>query len=190
MRRSRVAQTWPVGSTYYRGENWLLTKTNENHWDDGDGQIYIDRDIDRMQDNGDGELVINNLGLEFQAIPSYDLEAGDYVVMTWGFWESPDDPLFDPDRSQTLFRVAGWLTNEPDRDGDWKLLLDASESVLRMIDRAKWPGEGGDPEPITLYVDADDVFQYVEKVPQHLKDDGWDWTYDYTFVEPPEDPTA
>ncbi len=194
MRASRVATTLPVGATVYYGEDLVATKTNDDYWDwpyPTQRGPMTDRDVDHDLDGSECEQVIIDLGMPLKLIPVYDLEEGDYVVLNWGCWDDPECDLFDPNKSQMLFRVSGWLTNEPDRDGQWKIALDAPEGLLAMIGRAEWCGEESyDIEPITMYVSPDDQFAYVADPPKHMRwDTLWNWSGLYDFVDPPEEPS-
>lgn len=193
MRRDRVCQRLEEGTTIEsRNERTLWTKILDGVWDDGTGALYSDRQMDEKLAGG-AQVIIVDKGLTLRPIPSYDLEEGDYVVMTWGFWwegDTGDRPLFDQEKSQLLLRVAGW--NNSDGDDNWVLMLDAPESLMNMIEWSLYQGENGyDHDPILLYVGPETIFHYVEKGQGHDEwDDEWNWSYQYDIYGPPEEPSA
>lgn len=195
MRRNHVCEHLPVGSTIESSdEKTLWTKAYDDAWfDDNSSHVHwSDREMDDLLGRGRAQQIIVDKELELEAIPAFDLEAGDYVVVTFGFWlEAGDDPLlFDPARSQTLLRVAGWTRS--DGDDNWTIALDADEHTMDMIDWSQYQGENGyDRDLLSLYVGPATVFHYVSKGQDHLRwDDLWDWSHQHEFVDPPEVPVG
>jgi hypothetical protein len=191
MRRDAICAHLHWGATIESSdEGTLWTKVYDNTWDDGRGRHYTDREMDDLLARGRATLIIVDKGLELEPIPSFDLEEGDYVVMTFGCWTECDPLLYDPAKSQILMRVAGWTNS--DGDDNWVIALDAPELVMNMIDWSQYQGENGyDRDPLLLYVGPATVFHYVSKGQDHETwDDEWDWTGAYTFVDPPEVPAA
>jgi hypothetical protein len=189
MRRDRICVNYPVGTTIEENPGgYLWTKIAGDTWYDvGDNEIRNDREMDALLDRGKAEVIIVEKGLTVQVIPSFDLEEGDYVLMRWGFWDEINEPLLDPNGSQWLWRVAGWKNTD---DGHWTVALDAPQNMLAMVGYAHF-GEhiGYDFDPLLLPVGPATVFHYVEKDEQHPRwDSEWDWSYQYTFVDPPEVP--
>jgi hypothetical protein len=137
MRQDRVCVNLPDGSTIMESGRWLWTKIHDNMWMDDRSEKMTDRAMDDVLATR-GELVIVDKGLATRGITAFDLEEGDYVVMTWGFWNSADAPLFDQEQSQLLFRVAGWH-NSDGGDDHWSVILDAPEHLLMMIGWSEAP---------------------------------------------------
>jgi hypothetical protein len=190
MRRNRTCLNLPEGTTIENnpGEH-LWTKVREDAWYDvSDHEVRDNNAMDDLLNDGTAEVVIEETGLTVQVIPSFDLEEGDYVLMRWGFWYDIDESLLDPNGSQWLWRVAGWTDTD---DGLWTVALDAPQNMLAMVGFAEFGEHIGydDFAPILLPVTAATVFHYVEKDEDHKRwDDEWDWTYEYTFVDPPAVP--
>ncbi len=187
MRRDRICARLPIGATIEYGSRApVWWKIDEDRWNDGTRDVWTNRQMDDALGRG-AEVITVDKELQGEMIIAADLEEGDYVVTRFGFWWGGDEPTYSEEHSQMLWRVAGW-TNV---DGNmWTLVLDAPEGQMLTY----WWSETTDPDeldcvPLQVIVDPRALFFYVTPGQDHPRwDDGWDWTYGYEFVEPPEVP--
>jgi hypothetical protein len=179
----RIAGDLPLGATIDdNGVTW--TKVDEYPgWRDSRGNEMNNRAVDRKLSLG-ATIVIDVIDLETELIKAYEVEQGDYVVLTQGFYEAGGDHqrfLLEEYRSQQLWRVAGWTWHG---EKNSTVMLDAPEDLLRDTSRQMHGEDGGDMDPVQLYVDPEDVMHLV--VPGQTHETWqWDWSYEYDgFVDP------
>lgn len=185
MRRNRIAAGLPVGTTIEepmpKGHDPnLYYKINEKWWDDGQGSCgnWVNNNAMDTKLNGGASIVVVHLDLKTEPVRACDLEEGDYVVLSFGFWW--ECQLLTDARSQMLWRVAGWTSP------GGSLIVDAPDDILSLVSRAEHGEEGGDRDPILLNVDDDEMFAFVTTGQEH---DTWehDWSYEYRVVETRDD---
>jgi hypothetical protein len=177
------------GATIEVDGKWLWTKICDNKWGAEDGFDTVDdAEMEQMLARPGSQQIIVEKDVQSEPVVSYDLEEGDYVLMTWGFWHT-GEAMCDPGKSQVLFRVAGWLNS--DGDDNWVIGLDAPENVLWQIGWSEFPDEGvgNELDPQFLYVGPQTNFQYVIKGQDHLRWDDYDWSGSYNLVGPPDEPS-
>lgn len=175
----RIARDLPTGaSVHHDGVTWV--KVNETWWDNGTNNLVNNRAIDHRLSLG-AEIQYDVIELETEVISAFDLEPGDYVVLTRGFHEDGDHPFFEENRDQQLWRVVGWTWHGTTQS---TILLDAPEYLLRDTSREMSQGESADMEPVQLHVGEEDEFRLVVPGQQH---ETWmfDWEDEYGLVEQP-----
>ncbi len=166
-------RTWiKIGNDTWVDDLQNLTTTDHNM----NGKIRYDGAAD----------VVVELDVDTEQVPVDDLDTGDYVVLTWGFWYGMGQPRFSEDMSQMLWRVAGWTCTRP---GEWSLMLDAPEGLLVAFNRAIDGEPHGRVEPIEIDVTPEDTFHVVQDGQAH---DTWeyDWEAKYGQFVPPPDPAG
>lgn len=172
----RIAAGLPAGAVVNDGGvTWL--KISDHWWESNDGASVNNWGIDHRLRLG-ATVVIDVIDLETELIHAYELEEGDYVVVTAGFSDEGehvgDEPFFEPNRSHQLWRAAGWTWHGEQSS---TVLLDAPEAQMIAADLARDPENGGDAEPIHLGVGPDDVIRLVVPGQDHNT-----WSYDYAVA--------
>lgn len=185
----RIAAGLNLGAIVAEGTiTW--TKVSDRWWTDGRGNDAGNRDIDYKLGQG-ATLVIDEITLETEEVSVFELETGDYVVVTEGFWqEGAGGSYFEENRSHQLWRVAGWTWHGP--AGNSTVLLDAPEDLMevttRQMDGDDWEG---DVRPIELNVIREDVIRLVLPGQDHTTwgydwEDPNNWYGHFEFIDPPE----
>jgi len=189
----RIAQDLPVGSTVQAGDGTIYWKINPEWWDDETGDLgtqvtnqWLDANIGRHG----GKVCSVQLGLRTQPAAGWDVEAGDYVVLSLDFrlrsmfHDEHDLPFCVAGSSQQLWRVAGWIYHAEDTSS---LILDGPRDRMYMLNRLESDSYTVEPETTALevLVFGEDVFQYVLPGQKHEK---WSWDWEeyqlYEFVDP------
>lgn len=195
----QCAHSLPVGATYvdshgpspYETVYW---KIRPDLWDDciGEhGHQVSGRWVDSQLSRGRGEIAVMDLELKTETTAGWDVEHGDYVVLTLDFLGELHDPeigedrgaFFRPTSSQQLWRVAGWVHHGDDCS---QIVLDAPREQMFMLTRLYRGHADGDQEetPLELSVFGDDTFQVVLPDQNHHT---WDYEWEdgfFDFVDP------
>lgn len=183
MRHTRASARQPIGATIEDRDRYTWTKITSQCWSDGDRTAF-NREMDHKLDNG-AELVVIELDVNTTVVPVEDLERNDYVLLSWGFWDDGDHPFLEAGKSQMLWHVAGWISNE---SGAWIIAVDAPEHLLDMANGSQLERlEDIEREPIEIEVEPGDTFHVVDEGQRHSTwEYDWDGAEGYEFVEPPE----
>jgi hypothetical protein len=165
----RIAAGLPAGARVAH-DGTLWTKTDYHWWHDPDGFTDNNRGID-CRLNGGAEIIIDVVDLETEEIKGWDLEVGDYVVVTRLFWNGGGVDLFEENVDQQLWRVAGWSDN----NGviSW-VVLDAPEKQLLATYQASNPEDWPEVEPVTVGLAEGDVVRLVVPGQDH---ETWSWEW-------------
>ncbi len=180
----------PLGATVIDTDDKVYTKIHPEWWDDGDsehGNQVTNQWINSRLNSGAQHALID-LGLTTQTTAGWDVEEGDFVVITLDFLlrahheNEHDLPFYVKGSSEQLWRVAGWTYHADDVSS---LLLDGPANQMFMINRLQRESADIEPEMEGLEVDVhgDDTFQYVLPGQRH-ETWGWEWHNFYEFVEP------
>jgi hypothetical protein len=190
MLRTRCAHALPFGATVVDGDGTVYWKIGADLWDDCAGDYGTQRtnsEMDAILSRG-GEYAVMDLELKTETVAGWDVEADDYVLISLDFLgELAEDgtrgAFFNPESSQQLWRVAGWLHHG---DVTSQVLLDSDHDQMCMLARLhRGHGDGDpDPAPLELTVEGDDVFQVVEAGQRHATW-GWEWEEGYYDFVPP-----
>lgn len=176
----RVAGGLRIDSTIAVGDvTW--TKVDDNRWEDGRGRPANNREMDVALADG-AEIVFDVVDLDVEEVEVFDLQPGDYVVVTVGFNEDgerpdPEFPFFGDNCSQQLWRVAGWTWHGEQSS---TIVFDAPDEVMAAAN-----AEGA--EPVEFYVEPGEKIHLVQPGQEHQtwEHDYVTWYSQYTFVECP-----
>lgn len=180
----RIARTLPLGATVAEGKTTWLKAHDRQWWDlNTCRDEATDVDIDIKLATGQAQVIKEVIDLPVEMAPAWELAAGEYVVLTYGFWmEGQGVEYFVDDEyvAQELWRVGGWTEHRGDLS--W-MLLDTNESLMRKTNFFMSNGETFDIEPLIVPITADDKFRVV--VPGAVRE-GWDydWELDHRLYPP------
>lgn len=182
----RISHTLPVGATAVEADKTTWTKIHDRMWETGDGRQCNNAAMDTILAEG-GQIVRQVVNLDTEPVQATVLEAGEYVVLSFGWWHEPaGKPVFDPGAehvAQQLWRVAGWTGNDP---RSLTLLLDAPEDLLRWVNHLTDPDAGWETRAFERYVEPGDVFHVVLPGQKHERwDEYYNWSYEFILVDPP-----
>ncbi len=185
---ARICRTLPYGATVQERRGPLWTKVGERVWEDAvDGAQTTNVDLDRLLATGRAELVVQQVNLATEEVPAFEVEAGEYVVFTFGFWMQGEGvQLFDTDErvAQQLWRVAGWTDDSPRAAA---FVVDGPEQLQRWTNHLMCPEGSWEAERIQVPVSADTMIRVVSPG-QEVEDWSglWDWELHWgSFCEPP-----
>ncbi len=170
---TRIARTLPVGATINVGGT-IWTKYREKQWINDWWEVINDVTMDQHLAWGAGEVVRVTVGLETEPVPAYDVDEGEYVVLSFGVFYDGAEYLLNPDErvAQQLWRVVGFTEHSTH---DSTLLIDAPEKQLKDVATYRWGDEAGpEIEPVQVLVGADSVLHVVKPGQDHER---WDDTY-------------
>ncbi len=187
---TRICRTLPYGATIQQAHGPLWTKVGERVWEESrDGEQRDNAALDMLLASGRAEVVRQQVQLDTEQVPAFEVEAGEYVVLPFGFWMEgiPDDErLVNQDErvAEQLWRVAGWSNNLP---GTECLMLDAPVNVMSWTSHLMEPDGDWEVQPVYLPVGAEDVLRVVAAGQEHEDWSGqWDWELWYgPFGEAP-----
>jgi hypothetical protein len=190
----RHARALPIGATVFRSSrpgDTVYWKIADDLWDDGAGEYgnqLTDAEIDGLLSRG-GEHAVVDLGLVTETVAGWDVEEGDYVIISFDFLRELSEgdgydrgAFYVANSSQQLWRVAGWIYHAEETS---ELVLDAPIAQMNLLQRVERGHADGDQDtaPLHLSVFGDDVFQVVKDGQRH---ETWDYEWQdwFEFLDP------
>ena len=182
----RVCHTLPIGATIADGAKTPWTKTQEKVWEDDRGNQCNNAAMDEALAGG-AEVVTRAVELETDPAEASSLEAGEYVVLPFGWWsEVVGDTMANyrqPYVSEQLWRVAGWINTD---ERYMTVLLDAPEDLLQWVNHLDCVEGSWETRAMERWVKPDEVLRVVRPGQKHDRwDDVYDWNYEFTIIGPP-----